>query len=127
MPCRSDYMEPSAREEESLNVMAMLYEMDLLDSPPDIYGDTSKLDEHTRMLCDCCKHAHAKGLVSELPLELQIWWRDHQKADEIRMEKLRKKAEFERKKQRALSKLTDEERRVLGLDVFKPPRQNSTG
>ena len=45
--------------------------------------------------------------------ELQSWWTEHQKKDQER--KAREAAELENRRQRALTKLTLEERVLLGL------------
>ena len=74
-----------------------------------------------------CKHPDGDAIVSELcsrlqevdvteySLEMQMWWRDHQKADKERIEdELRRKHEGE-ERDAALSKLTEYERKLLGL------------
>lgn len=53
--------------------------------------------------------------ISKFSLELQIWWRDHKRADIARIEREQldqKNAEIRRK---ALQKLTAEEKRILKL------------
>jgi hypothetical protein len=69
------------------------------------------LDEKTAELCQKLQNTD----VSKFSLEMQIWWRDHQKADKERLEKELKDKEIEAEKQKALSKLTDYERWLLGL------------
>jgi len=66
------------------------------------------LDRDTAELCSWCR----ENDVQEQSLELQIWWRDHQKHDAKReAEEAKKKA----KRKKALAKLTKEERKLLGL------------
>lgn len=86
MPCKCDHMEPTKREKESVKVMRFLYEVGLFKTPPGFYGDIKNLDHHTSVLCTWCK----KNDVKNYSLELQIWWRDHQKLDLLRESKERK-------------------------------------
>ena len=81
MPCRSDYMEPTAREIESIKVQSLLLEVGLrTDQPKMPYGDVSNLDRDTADLCLWC----GTHDVTKQSLDLQIWWRDHRKADDER-------------------------------------------
>ncbi len=120
MPCRSGYHEPSKREIESIKVMDFLYHEAKLIRLHGSHGidgyyatpDVKDLDEHTALLCDFCKNAED---ITKCSLELQIWWRDHLIADERRLERERKEAEMRKKREEAASKLTDEERKILGI------------
>jgi hypothetical protein len=47
---------------------------------------------------------------------MQIWWRDHQKADKKRIEKELKEHTDLIAKQNAIEKLTDYERILLGIN-----------
>jgi len=110
MPCNSDYMRATPREELSNTLMTLLYEVGLLDEPPGIYGDTDSIDDHTQILCSFCKVNN----VQNYSLELQMWWRDHQIADAERL-KAEQQSELDKKvKAKALSKLTQEEKELLG-------------
>ena len=113
MPCRSDHMEPTARERESLRVLGFHKGVGLLSSHYEIppYGDTANLDRQTMQLCLWCQ----ENDVTKHSLELQIWWRDHQAADKKRIE--REIAERKRKADRdkLISKLTEYERELLGI------------
>lgn len=103
MPCRSDYLEPTARERESVRVLELLREIRGEDFDHDkphsgSYGSISTLDKDTAELCSWCSENlppledRAPALsVPNAPytdyipsLELQIWWRKHQKADRER-------------------------------------------
>ncbi len=112
MPCRCDYMDPNAREEESSNVIKFLTEVGLFQGKhPGSYGDVDNLDNHTAKLCTFCE----RNIILEFSLELQIWWRDHQKADAKRIKTEREKGIRKTMRKSVLDKLTDEERDLLGL------------
>jgi len=82
MPCRSDYMEPTARERENKRVAGFLHEVGLRPEYKQVgqYGVQEGLDSLTALLCTWCK----ANDVTTKSLELQIWWRDHKKIDEAR-------------------------------------------
>jgi hypothetical protein len=69
------------------------------------------LDKKTRELCKKLQ----KLDVSKYSLEMQMWWRDHQKADKARLKKEMKEYQTAKAKELALSKLTKYERKLLGL------------
>ena len=82
MPCRSDYMESNDKEKESKKVLDFLskeldQEVGEYDS---YYGRIKTIDEDVAALCTICKVIK----TDSMSLELQIWWRDHQKADKER-------------------------------------------
>lgn len=132
MPCQSDYMAASGHELESQRVCGLitcLWDKMGKDVPEwivkaagDYYGNVSRLDEATRILCETFRglttpqteqfvyNAHDKE-----SRKLADWWERHQEWD------VRRKAEEEasrRKimlKDRAIQKLTVEEREALGL------------
>lgn len=105
-------MEPSAREKESIRVIKLLMELNLPTGPYDPqYGAVFQLDHHTRMLCDWCK----KNDPKEQSLELQIWWRDHQIADQKREARDAEALRVKILRSQALAKLTEEERLALSL------------
>jgi hypothetical protein len=93
MGCRSDYMEPNRTEMHLSVVEAHHDELDGRPVPREWYNgyhpavycrDISKelLDKRTAALC-----ARLTGSdTSNLSLELQRWWRDHQAADAVRSE-----------------------------------------
>jgi hypothetical protein len=114
MPCISDYQEPRPSEIESVRVLTLLREVGLRTEPFDkYYGSPRSLNEDTALLCNWCKAN--KDKVKNYSLELQIWWRDHQRADMRREEKERRERETNELKAKALAKLTEEERRALGI------------
>jgi hypothetical protein len=77
--------------------------------------DKDKIDSLTRMLCAILSALHnrygdALEVVTDLSKadeqEIQIWWSEHQERDRQRRIEVQK---------RALAKLTDEEKKALGL------------
>jgi len=115
MPCNCDHIEPNYRERESAKVIDLLVEVGLLreDKAQGIYGDVVNLDFHTEQLCDFCQQDN--GYVSRCSLELQMWWRDHQKADKERLKQEQMEAKTDEEKSVALKKLSPYERELLGL------------
>jgi len=111
MPCRNDYLEPNQREVESRKVLELLKEVGLNRSEIPYYGHPTFLDNDTRILCDFCQHND----VTQYSLELQIWWRDHQKADKARLEREMREHDADKAREAALAKLTDYERQLLGV------------
>ena len=96
MPCNSDHLEPHGYELEASRMYRLL---DELDSPTGKYVDPvtfndgmdkraygqalSKelMDALTAYLCARIKSLGVGRRVSDHSLELQMWWRDHQKVD----------------------------------------------
>lgn len=115
MPCYSE--PPSHREYEERRLNGLLDEID--DPRPRQHGGSNSfgpmraitLDEATQTLCAWCR-THD---VSTRSLELQIWWRDHRAWDARRVEQEKADAEAARVRAEAASKLTDAERKALGL------------
>jgi hypothetical protein len=95
MPCRSDYGD--AHNDSGLK---------------------TELDKVTRLLCGVCRdYERNYGLpVSALgDVELGRWWEEHKAADAKRVAREKAAEEKEQKKRQALSKLTPEEKKLLGL------------
>lgn len=130
MPCDSSYMEPRAWEIDLSRVLLLLDELDGK-GPPDPksaawmgmdrrvtdrrFVDHQKyLDEKVRELCDRLSSVRTPPL-SELSLEMQVWWRDHQKADVQRLKREQKAAVDRAVARRAYARLSAEEREALGL------------
>ncbi|MHA2043410.1 MAG: hypothetical protein ACW99G_01375 [Candidatus Thorarchaeota archaeon] len=74
------------------------------------YIDKDGLDKKTAELCKKLQTTD----VTKYSLEMQIWWRDHQRADKKRLQKEMKKKKKSKEKKDALSKLTPYERKLLG-------------
>lgn len=114
MPCNSDHLRATETERESVRVLKLLTEVGLRTLPfNSYYGEPEHISFHTRQLCNWCRDN--KERISSYSLELQMWWRDHQIADAKREEKERKIREENEIKETALSKLTEEEKKVLGV------------
>ena len=116
MPCSSEHLEADARERESSHVLELLKEIAGKpfdhDTPALYYGRVATLDKDTARLCEWCE----KNDVTKKSLELQLWWRRHQKFDGDR-KKAEQDAEEKRSARRAaIRKLTREERKALGID-----------
>lgn len=111
MPCNCDHMEPSLHEKESNKLMGLLADIGLHKGAVPYYGEVSAIHEHTAMLCDFCQNNE----VTKYSLELQIWWRDHQKADKERIEREMEEQKEGKERDAALAKLTPYERKLLGL------------
>lgn len=71
------------------------------------------LDFYTEELCSLLQ----KIDVSTLSLEAQIWWRDHQIADKERLLDNIKKRKKRMQIEEILARLTDYEKKLLGLDL----------
>ena len=84
-----------------------------------VYSLTDKLSKQdvdylTNALCENLRH-HTD--ISCKSLEMQMWWRDHQEEDKKRtLEELDRAIENNRRQQ-ALGKLSNYEKRLLGLYV----------
>lgn len=83
MPCNCEYLEPQAREQESVRVLGFMKEAGLdfnhggkIDKN---YGRVATVDADTAALCAWCEANPDQ--ISKMSLEFQIWWRDHQKYD----------------------------------------------
>ena len=93
MPCNCDYMEPNEREINHAKIVALIEELDTGVLPESfknavkskVYNNTNneKFNNDGRILCSKLKDVD----VSNYSLEMQMWWRDHQKADDIRLKK----------------------------------------
>jgi len=121
MPCRSDYMDPTQFEKNLSEVYQLLDELktgELSENFGNGYDDRvynkglskSHLDKKTAELCSLLK----KTDVTKYSLEMQMWWRDHQKADKERLLAERQKRQDKKEIKEALAKLTEKERKLLG-------------
>jgi hypothetical protein len=103
MPCRCD--PPSHEELLRERLYGFLTEIGVA------HRRDLSLDRMTRELCAWCK----ANDVREKSLELQIWWRDHQRADRERQERAQKEAERLKLARAAAKKLTAQEMEALGV------------
>jgi len=121
MPCNSDYMAASSLERELSTVACLLDEVAGKQCAPSdasgchrrVYGKATREfgDQLVKELCNALQGAD----VSTFSLEMQIWWRDHQAADEERIQMETADAMITFQREAALAKLTTYERRLLGL------------
>jgi len=122
MPCNSDYMNPTNLEINLSNVYQLLDELEtgILTSKYNqgydyrVYNrglTKTNLDELTEELCSKLQNIDVTGYS----LELQIWWRNHKKADEERLKKELELKGEEKDKIELLNKLTPYERKLLKL------------
>ena len=93
MPCRNDY--PHDGCEDS--------------------GLRRELDRATRAGCDMRTIIRRAGLENQLTVETRKWIKEHDDADARRIAEKKEKEYRKQAKQRALDKLSLEERRILGL------------
>ncbi len=122
MPCNSDYMEPHARERDLSRVACLMDELNgRAWSPhewqgfhPRVYGHAITTKEADAMVADLCARLQSVH-VPGYSLEMQIWWRDHQRADAQRLERELAAAKDADERAAALAKLTPHERKLLGL------------
>ena len=121
MPCNCEYLNPTNLEQELSKVACLLDELRGRPWNPDnwkgyhpkVYGKATKElgDSLVAKLC-----SELQGLnVTTYSLEMQIWWRDHQRADKKRLKKEMENLKDEEAKNLALAKLTSYEKRLLGL------------
>lgn len=127
MPCQSDYMEQTELELKDGRLLLVLDEIRGKRSiTPDrwanagydkrVYNNGLSQSQRDAITREICEHLRAlKTAISDYSLELQIWWRDHQKSDKKREEAERNKATEARLRKSGLSKLTTAEKIALGL------------
>lgn len=111
MACETYGMGPTQRERESLKVLSFLKELGEEVGKYSSCGRAETMNQDTAKLCELCQNTD----ISKQSLELQMWWRDHQKADEARIEEAMKAYYEARDKATAIAKLTLYERGLLGL------------
>jgi len=109
-------MHHTDREAESGRVLELLKE--IAGQPfdhenPSYYGRPATLDADTAQLCAWCRD-HGSTIYG-MSLELQLWWKRHQRADAKREERERAETRLSNIRDHALAKLTPEERSALGL------------
>ena len=72
-----------------------------------------KLDGMAAMLCTVCTYLEQSNLP--IPGAAAVWWKNHKAADKAAAEAERKRESNRRKKKNALTKLTEEEIKLLGI------------
>lgn len=133
MPCQSDYLEPEVREKESYMVckhlvymadkLGLQLETRIKTASTNIYGDYLRLDEDTAKLCSLLKNLSAADMNrivydarNPSARNLADWWEQHQEADRKREAKEATMQQQEQLRKQAISKLTTEERKAIGLE-----------
>lgn len=130
MPCVSDYMEPNGKERRLQQTAQLLMyvryntnsgikvDNKLKRAAADIYCKVDYVPE----LCAAIR-ALSPEEVERIVYDgrnpearkLADWWEEHQAADAARLAKEQREKEEAAARERALAKLTQEERRLLGL------------
>lgn len=122
MACTGEYMNPSNRSIELSRVACLIDELNGLEWTPSQWGgyhervyykmiSPEKADEMVSELCTRLQSSDA----SKYSLEMQIWWRDHQNADKLRVERQVAMVRGVSERANALAKLTPYERKLLGI------------
>lgn len=126
MPCNSDYLDPNSFEKQLSKVCCLLDELLYNKSikqnewngyHPNVYYkyiNKEKANKLVNSLCSKLQMLSSKE-IKNLSLEMQIWWRNHQKADKKRIKEEIKLIKKKQNKEKALKKLTSYERKLLNL------------
>lgn len=69
--------------------------------------------ETVRQLCDALRTLEQNNIT--VPKSCEAWWKAHKKEDALRIAAEKAKLERAAKKKAILSKLSDEEKKILGL------------
>lgn len=96
MPCNSDYMDATSQEVSLSQVECIFDELDGIPFNksarggyhPRAYCKTTKELLDTRVAA-LCKRLKELPDITKYSLEVQIWWRDHQKADKKRLSNIK--------------------------------------
>jgi len=133
MPCNSDYANPTERESRRVNAAALLLVVYkrlntkapswIYDSARNIYGENKEDKDPVQHLCDLLSDM-SKDEIDKLMYSnskdkdqraLANWWEQHQKDDAKRLKLEQEQKERKKLKKQALSKLSSEEKKALGL------------
>jgi hypothetical protein len=123
VPCNSDYMNATSHERSMTAVFQLLDELD--GKPlkprdfgngydPRVYNKGLTKQQCDAMVAELCRRLQAVD-VSKYSLEMQMWWRDHQRADAERVQRETDAARTKKEREEALAKLTAKERKALGV------------
>ena len=124
MPCDASHMESNHSEVEASKIMCLLEELETGEQVdpessswkgyhPRVYCKSFDLHGLTSRLCNQLQKIKKKD-IKKYSLEMQVWWRDHQRADKERIERELEVHKNQKAKERALKKLTPYERELLG-------------
>lgn len=125
MPCNCDHLGANGLEKEISRVQCLLDELDTgveVDSSSGAWDgyhtkvynkiDKSLGDKLTEELCTRLQSVD----VTKYSFEMQAWWRDHLRADKLRIQKELNHQKDEEAKKAAIAKLTKHERKLLNLE-----------
>jgi hypothetical protein len=123
MPCNSDYMNPTDKEVQISRVACLLDELDGKKFKEDhwegyhprVYNGNGGGVDGDKLVAKLCQKLQTVD-VKKYSLEMQMWWRDHQAADQARRDREIDEKDTEAERRAALRKLTARERKLLGLD-----------
>ena len=127
MPCRSDYMNPQPREVEASRVLTLIDELNGAEFDEDNFSgyhpeaynkgvSQESLDKMTADLCRKLKEIEKRMDIAKYSLELQMWWRDHKKADRRHEEEDKEEKRLAKLRKAAADRLTVKQREALGID-----------
>jgi hypothetical protein len=131
-PCRSDYMDPNFEEANRKKISEFIVFVDSklgVKTPIHIkkaanhtYGEGVVLNEVTEALCgrlSSLTEAQASEIIyngkNKTSRKLADWWDEHVAADKARLKRELKAKKDKATRAEAISKLTEHERKVLGL------------
>lgn len=134
MPCRSDYLDPTASERETTKVAKLLLYVlrsqgvqsqavgTLVKDAETTCPDTDRLEGYVQQLCarirDLSDEERTRVIYnghSRIARELADWWDDHEESDRRREEDDAQKEASAQLRTQALGKLNIDEMRALGL------------
>ena len=129
MPCNCDYMNPNELEIDSKDTASnivlvndLLGEMTeswIIEVTNRFYGDTAKLNRLVITLCallrDNTNVIDTLDIKNDKHRALMDWYIRHGEADIERVKQEEKAREVQQAKEKALAKLTQQDRRLLGL------------
>ncbi len=123
MPCDGSYMEPNEMEINLSQVYGLLDELKTGKLPKDfgngydkrIYNKGLNQSHLDKKVAELCSKLQKDKNIKKRSLEMQIWWRDHQKADKAREKREAKEKSDNAARKKALAKLTPAEKKLLNL------------
>lgn len=119
MPCNCDYLEATGKEIALSRVACLLDELRGVPFNKSYWGGYhpavyNRPIDGDKLVEDLCTQLQGVD-VKEYSLEMQMWWRDHQKADKDRIEHEIARLKNNEDRAAAMAKLTPYERNLLGL------------
>ncbi len=129
MPCNSDYLEPTEREQElrrAARLLIFALEAQGREAPDWARSEAENLyAKDERSVTSLCALIKSMGeperdrivydAKSKASRDLADWWEEHQEADRRREEREAAEARREADRRSALGKITEEEKAALGV------------